>query len=69
MDKISCVIVDDDALSREALAGQCRSLPYVDVVGSMLYWGIVLTGSGSMASCMMMIFGGKIIAMTEKPRG
>ena len=34
MDRISCVIVDNDERSREALEGCCRSIPYVDVVGS-----------------------------------
>ena len=34
MDRISCVILDNDDRSREALEGCCRSLPYVDVVGS-----------------------------------
>lgn len=33
MDRISCVIVDDDGFSRELLAEKCRSLPFVDVVG------------------------------------
>jgi len=34
MDRISCVIVDDDKLSMEALIEQCQSMPYVDVVGN-----------------------------------
>ena len=34
MDRISCVIVDDDAFSNEILADHCRSLPFVNLVGS-----------------------------------
>ncbi|HWY98806.1 MAG TPA: response regulator transcription factor [Bacteroidia bacterium] len=34
MDKISCVIVDDDAFSREMLSDHCRSVPFIDLVGS-----------------------------------
>lgn len=33
MDKITCVIVDDDEQSREAMLVQCHALPYVVVAG------------------------------------
>jgi len=34
MDRISCVIVDDDAFSSEILADHCKSLPFIDLVGN-----------------------------------
>ncbi len=34
MDRISCVILDNDTKSREVLAEYCHSIPYVEVVGS-----------------------------------
>jgi len=34
MDRISCVIVDDDKYSRELLGDHCRSVPFIDLVGS-----------------------------------
>jgi len=37
MDKISCVILDNDNRSREALECCSRSIPYVDIVGSYQY--------------------------------
>ena len=33
MDRISCVIVDNDIFSREMLVDHCRSLPYINLVG------------------------------------
>jgi response regulator of citrate/malate metabolism len=34
MDRIRCVIVDDDVMSRELMLGHCRALPYVDIAGT-----------------------------------
>ncbi len=32
MDRIRCVIVDDDVMSRELMLGHCKALPYVDLM-------------------------------------